>query len=226
MRYFVTGTDTSVGKTVVTCGLLARARAAGATTSGLKPVAAGAEETREGLRNEDALALAAVSTVELPYHLRNPVCLAPPIAPHVALAQAGQALCVRDLVAALEPAFGHPADLTLIEGAGGWLVPLNAHECFADLACALKIPVILVVGIRLGCLNHALLTAASIRAMGAELGGWVANTVDPNMAAQDASIATLKARLHAPCLGVIPWMVDPTPERISGFLPDVSRGLS
>ena len=127
MRYFVTGTDTSVGKTVVSCGLLARARAAGASTSGLKPVAAGAEKTLEGLRNEDALALASVSTVELSYALRNPVCLAPPIAPHVALAHAGQTLSVRDLVEALEPAFRHPADLTLIEGAGGWLVPLNVH---------------------------------------------------------------------------------------------------
>ena len=223
MRYFVTGTDTSVGKTVVSCGLLARARAAGASTSGLKPVAAGAEKTLEGLRNEDALALASVSTVELSYALRNPVCLAPPIAPHVALAHAGQTLSVRDLVEALEPAFRHPADLTLIEGAGGWLVPLNAHESFADLACALNIPVILVVGIRLGCLNHALLTAASIGAMGAQLAGWVANTVDPGITERDASIATLQARLNAPCMGVIPFEVDPSPERIAGYLPNLSR---
>lgn len=166
-----------------------------------------------------------MSTVTLPYTHRNPLCLEPPIAPHVALAQRGQTCSVQQLVDALAPALAHPADLTLIEGAGGWLVPLNARESLADLACALTLPVILVVGMRLGCLNHAALTAASIRAKGACLAGWVANTMDPEMAAFDASLDTLIDTLGAPCLGVVPYLEHPTATQSARALPDLSRGI-
>lgn len=210
---------------MVSCGLLARAREAGATTSGLKPIAAGASLTPEGLQNEDALALAEVSTVRLPYASRNPLCLESPIAPHVALSQRGQMCSVQQLLEALGPALAEPADLTLIEGAGGWLVPLNTRETLADFACALNAPVILVVGMRLGCLNHAALTAASIRAKGAQLAGWVANIIDPEMAALQASLETLIDSLETPCLGVVPYTQTPKATDIARALPDLSQGL-
>lgn len=223
MRYFLTGTDTDVGKTVVSCGLLERARASGATTSGLKPIAAGAHWTVDGLRNNDALALAAVSTVAMPYHHRNPICLEPAIAPHVALERATQSVTVDRLLAALAPGLGEPADLTLVEGAGGWMVPLNSRETVADFALALTIPVIVVVGLRLGCLNHALLTVAAIEAAGIPLAGWVGNSVDPAMRERDATIATLHARLAIPCLGIVPHLTDPSPAEVAPWLVDLSQ---
>ena len=202
--FFVTGTDTGVGKTRVAVGLLHAARAAGRTTAGLKPVAAGAEG--EPPANADALALQAAATVCLDYAIVNPVLLRRAIAPHVAAAEECVALDVADIVTRCEPAFAAAADFMVVEGAGGWLVPLNERETMADLCVALDAPVVLVVGMRLGCLNHALLTAAAIRAAGLPLAGWVANACAPGMDAFEANLATLRERLPAPLLGVVPHL--------------------
>ncbi len=215
--YFVAGTDTGVGKTRVAVALLYGARQRGLTTLGLKPVAAGCEVTAEGLHNEDALLLRAESSVALPYAQTNPVALEPPIAPHIAAARAGVSLSAGQLAAHCRPLLSR-AELTLVEGAGGWRVPLNDSETMADLALALQLPVILVVGIRLGCLNHALLSAEAIQRDGLTLAGWVANGVDPRVACADENIATLQTRLAAPCVGVVPPLRDPSPAAVAAYL--------
>ena len=199
--WFVTGTDTGVGKTQVSSLLLRAAAAQGHSTLGLKPVAAGCESTPNGLRNDDAIALMAASTVVLPYAQVNPVTLAEPIAPHIAAAREHRRLRVPQLAGLVRGAMMQArADFTLVEGAGGWRVPLNERESLADLAVELKLPVLLVVGIRLGCINHALLTAEAIHRDGLVLAGWVANEIDPGMMAADDNIATLAALLPAPLL--------------------------
>jgi len=162
--FFVTGTDTEVGKTWVSCRLLERAREAGLSCYGLKPVAAGCEETAEGWRNDDALQLMAASSVTLPYELVNPVALKAPVAPHIAAQQEGKAVTLARLAGYVRGALSaHKADLILIEGAGGWRVPLNDREMLSGLAAELELPVIQVVGMKLGCINHALLTAEAIK---------------------------------------------------------------
>lgn len=203
-RFFVTGTDTEIGKTTIAAGLLHAARQQGLSTAAVKPVAAGCDNTAEGLRNEDALALQAECAPPLDYPLINPVALAPPIAPHLAAREAGVELEVGVLAEACLKVFQRAADLTLVEGAGGWRVPLNDEQTLADLAVALKMPVIMVVGLRLGCINHALLTAEAIAADGLQLAGWVANQVDEHMDRQQPNLETLKTLLKAPCLGVVP----------------------
>ncbi len=207
--YFITGTDTGVGKTVVACALLQAFAAAGRRTQAIKPVASGCEHTPQGLRNADALALQAAMNTVLPYAQVNPVALEPAIAPHLAAAAAGQPLCVADLAEHCRALMAGHGGLTLVEGAGGWRVPLNDTETLADLARALALPVILVVGLRLGCINHALLTAEAIRRDGLLLAGWVANTVEPALPEGAAIVATLQQRLPAPCLGVLPWLPQP-----------------
>ncbi|AKH20685.1 dethiobiotin synthase [Sedimenticola thiotaurini] len=208
--YFITGTDTDSGKTVITLGLMQRLQSRGLQVAGLKPVAAGAEQTDAGLRNGDAQQLLAQASRPVAYDLVNPYCFAPPIAPHLAAQRLGQSIdfaeinrCYGQLAVA--------ADRVLVEGAGGWRVPLGAGRTMADLAVTLNLPVILVVGLRLGCINHALLSAESIRASGLPLAGWVGNQVDPAMAELDANVATLRSWLEAPCLGVIPHLASPTP---------------
>ena len=203
-RYFVTGTDTEIGKTTIAAGLLHAARLRGLSTAAVKPVAAGCETTVAGLRNDDALALQAECNPQLDYELLNPVALAPPIAPHIAAREAGLTLTAGQLAAACSWVFERGAQLTLVEGAGGWRVPLNDRQTLADLAIELGIPVILVVGLRLGCINHALLTAEAIAADGLRLAGWVANQVDPQMDRQQHNLQTLRELLPAPCLGVVP----------------------
>jgi len=202
--FFITGTDTGVGKTAIACGLLQAFKQAGYRTQAIKPVAAGCEATVDGLRNDDALALMQAMTEPLPYAQVNPVALQPAIAPHIAAAQAGVAVTV-DALGTHCRALLQPEVVTLVEGAGGWRVPLNDQETLADLARALGLPVILVVGLRLGCINHALLTAEAIRADGLVLAGWAANGIDPEMPEQQANIAALQQRLPAPLLGVLPW---------------------
>ena len=207
-RYFVTGTDTDAGKTLVTTALLARARRQGLSTLGLKPVAAGCEHTRDGLRNADALALQTFSYPEVGYAVVNPIALEPPIAPHIAAARANWTVHLMHLHDRVTAAMHEPRDLTLIEGAGGWRVPLNDTEDLSGLAIRLDLPVILVVGLRLGCINHARLSLEAIRADGLRVAGWVASQVDPDIAEAEANLATLRAHLTAPCLGVIPWLGD------------------
>ncbi|MEW5756191.1 MAG: dethiobiotin synthase [Pseudomonadota bacterium] len=205
--FFVTGTDTDAGKTLISCALLECFKQAGLTTCAMKPVASGCRTTSAGLRNDDALALGAHSTLELPYDLINPYAFAPPIAPHLAAEEADILINLPTLVSCYERVQAG-ADVCLVEGAGGWQVPINATQTLADLAQALGLPVILVVRIRLGCINHALLTQESILHRGLTFAGWVANCLDPQTARIEQNIATLRQRLAAPCLGVVPWVPD------------------
>ncbi len=203
--YFVTGTDTGVGKTVVATGLLEAARRRGLETVGLKPLAAGIDGERDGVEfNADALALQDTSTVRLDYHDINPVLLRRAIAPHIAAAEQGARLGVDELAAHCRRVLDAGCDFAVLEGAGGWLVPLDESRTLADLCVALGLPVVLVVGMKLGCLNHALLTAQAVGNAGLTLAGWVANTIDAGMEAADANVAALRDRLPAPLLGRVP----------------------
>jgi dethiobiotin synthetase len=209
---FVTATDTSAGKTVVSCALLSALARRGFSVAGFKPVAAGAAQTPAGLRNEDAVMLRRHSSISLEYEEVNPITLEPPVAPHIAARNAGISLSL-DLLAERHRRLARKADIVLSEGAGGWLVPLSGTDYMADLAVRIGDPVILVVAMRLGCLNHALLTAESIRARGANFAGWIANRVDPGMPVFEENIETLDARLAVPLLGTVPWLDEPDPER-------------
>ena len=198
--YFLTGTDTEIGKTFITCALLHRARRDGWRAAGLKPVAAGTDAA--GL-NEDVENIRAASSVELPRALVNPYCFAPPIAPHIAAAEAGVVIDFAPIRAACAAA-RQQADLVIVEGVGGFCVPLGEDRGSDDLAVDLGLPVIMVVGMRLGCISHALLTAEAIAARGLQLAGWVANRIDPAMSRFDENLAALQCRLAAPLLGVVP----------------------
>ena len=202
---FVTGTDTGIGKTLIACALLDLLGKAGSSTCGFKPVAAGGHQTTQGLRNEDAEQLMRHSSVSLEYAQVNPVMLAEAIAPHIAARHEG----VEIRIDALERHYETLSALArhvVVEGAGGWLVPLGGGYSMADLAASLGAPVVLVVGMRLGCLNHAMLTAQDICQRGLTLLGWVANGIDPEMPEQAANIATLDELLPAPRLGHVPWL--------------------
>lgn len=216
--YFVTGTDTDAGKTVVTAGLLAAANTRGLTTAAIKPVAAGCEMMPDGLRNADALLLQRTASIALDYDEVNPVAFEPAIAPHIAAAQAGRRLAINQLTGLCRGVLMHRANLTLLEGAGGWRVPLGSHAFLSELPRELGLPVILVVGMRLGCLNHALLTAEAIARDGLQLAGWVANRVDPAMPCYDENVATLRDLFRAPCLGEVPHLPDPQPELVATYL--------
>lgn len=202
--FFVTGTDTDVGKTTIAAGLLRAARLAGLSTAAVKPLASGCEAGADGLRNSDALALLAECSLPLSYAEVNPFAFAPAIAPHLAAREAGVPLKVEVLAAAVQAVLAQQADFTLVEGAGGWRVPLDGQATLAELPVALDLPVILVVGVRLGCINHALLTAEAIARDGLRLAGWVANVLDPQTSRLDDNLRTLTERLAAPCLGRVP----------------------
>ena len=197
-RWFITGTDTEIGKTRVSCDLARYLVARGERVAALKPIASGCEETADGLRNDDALALMAAANVPLPYEQVNPYAFKPPMAPHLAAAEAGVEI---DPAVAAHAAAQIEADWLLIEGVGGWSVPLNDDQMLADLAREYTRQVLLVVGLRLGCINHALLTAAQIERDGFELVGWVANQVDPDMLAAEGNFDALLRRMPVPCLG-------------------------
>ena len=217
--YFVTGTSTDVGKTRVTAALLEAAKRAGKRTLAMKPVASGCVATAEGLRNSDALILQGVITEELPYEVINPVAFEPAIAPHVAAAQAGRSISVDRLAGFCRGLQLRPADLLLIEGAGGWRVPLNERETYSALAQQLRVSVILVVSLELGCVNHALLSAEAIRNDGLTLVGWVANRPrEAVMSYEDDTLSYLKQHLYCPCLGVLPWLQAPLPETLAQYL--------
>jgi dethiobiotin synthetase len=206
--FFVTGTDTGVVKTLVTAALLRRLRDAGAIVAGMKPVAAGATDGPEGRANADALLLQAESSVRHPYATVNPWLFEPAIAPHIAAAEAGVSIDTGRIAAAHER-LRAGAEVVLAEGAGGFLVPLDALRSCADLPGLLGMEVLMVVGLRLGCLNHALLTAEAIAARGLAFSGWIGNSIDPDFPRREANIETLTARLPAPRLGIVPWMVAP-----------------
>lgn len=202
--YFVAGTDTDVGKTLVAAGLLAAAVNKGVRALAIKPVAAGCEVTSEGLRNEDALKLIEQMNVELPYHEVNPVALEPAIAPHIAAEQIDTRLSLSALVEHCQRVLAGFDGFALIEGAGGWRLPLNSSEYLSGLPRQLDIPVVLVVGMKLGCLNHAQLTLEAIERDGLKVAGWVANGIDPEMCCFEENLASLKNSIKAPLLGVIP----------------------
>ncbi|PIF89667.1 dethiobiotin synthetase [Acidovorax sp. 62] len=201
---FVVGTDTGVGKTHVSCALLQAMAQHHRRVVGMKPVAAGVVPWGEGWASEDSIALRAASTIAVPPELDTPVLLPDPLSPHIAAARAGVQIDIAAIAQAYQ-ALSLQADAVVVEGAGGFHVPLSPTETGADLAVALNLPMVLVVGLRLGCLNHALLTAEAIAARGLTLAGWVANRVDPDMLAPEENIAWLQQRLGAPPLADIPW---------------------
>ncbi|OLF51594.1 dethiobiotin synthase [Pseudomonas chlororaphis] len=216
--YFITGTDTDVGKTTIAAGLLHTARLSGLSTAAGKPVASGCDLTPKGLRNADALALLAECSLPLTYDEVNPLAFEPAIAPHLAAREAGVVLTVQSLLTPMRQLLAKGADFTLVEGAGGWRVPLAGQDNLSDLAMALDLPVILVVGVRLGCINHALLTAEAIAQDGLQLAGWVANIIEPKTARLEENLATLAERLPAPCLGRVPRLKALSAEAVAEHL--------
>jgi len=204
-KLFIAGTDTGVGKTMVAEGLLHAAAENHMSTAALKPVAAGCEEHEGELCNEDALQLQSACTLDLAYGEINPVALKAAIAPHIAAQQEGRRVSVDRLAGFCQGVLSKGADLTVIEGAGGWRVPLNNREMLSDLAKQLNVPVLLVVGMRLGCLNHSLLSVEAILKDGLPLAGWVANQIDSDMSCYEENLQTLKSAIPAPCVGTIPF---------------------
>ncbi|WP_109123626.1 dethiobiotin synthase [Dyella sp. C11] len=205
---FIAGTDTGIGKTHATCTLLHFLRGRGNHACGMKPVASGCVETPEGLRNDDALALQAASSAPMPYEWINPMALREPLSPHLAAAHEGVEIRLAPLYEAFERLRGMHDDV-LVEGVGGWLVPLSRSLLASDIARQWQLPVVLVVGLRLGCINHALLSARAIATDGCRLVGWIGNRIDPDMAAVEENIETLRHQLPAPCLGILPHGVPP-----------------
>lgn len=226
--YFVTGTDTEVGKSIVTAAILQKAADLNLTSIGMKPVASGCEHTPEGFRNEDALLMMEHMTEVLPYEQVNPIALEPAIAPHVAAVQAGRKLSASRLVGLARGLMMKPADVMLIEGAGGWRVPLNERETYARVPSELGLGVIVVVPLRLGCINHALLTVEAIRHDGLTVAGWVANRPDEMaMSCEEETLDFLKGHMGAPCLGVLPWSRNADIRTLAGELdiePLLGRG--
>jgi len=202
---FIAGTDTGVGKTLVSVSIVRALVARGLEVAAMKPVAAGASTTAQGPRNADALALAGAASVAAPYDRINPYCLRAPISPHIAATDEGLAI---DL-AVIRQRFGQlaqAADCVIVEGAGGWLAPIGDRETLADVARALSLPVVLVVGLRLGCLNHALLSARAIEADGLELAGWIGNAIDPDFDRTAENVASLEQRLGSAPLALVPHL--------------------
>lgn len=200
--FFITGTDTDVGKTVCAAELIRWLVQQEWRVAAMKPVASGAHRQADGLRNDDALQLQAAANVSLPYTTLNPYCFEPAIAPHLAAEDAGTSIDIAHVDRVLQ---GIEADVVVVEGAGGWQTPLNAQESMADLARALELPVILVVGMRLGCLNHAALTSDAIAASALPFAGWIANHMDPHMVYADRNQSFLADRINAPLLATVPF---------------------
>jgi len=215
---FITGTDTGVGKTLVTTALLHAFASLGVRAVGMKPVAAGAELVNGVWVNEDVALIRAASEVDAPPELTNPYLFREPIAPHIAADLKGVAIEIPRIAAACE-ALSEQAEVVVVEGVGGFRVPLSPTMDTADLAVRLGLPVILVVGMRLGCINHALLTADAIAARGLALAGWIANRHEPDMAAYDENLASLAARLPAPLLAELPLMAAADPVRAAHYIP-------
>jgi len=201
---FITGTDTGIGKTLVSTSLLKALAVHGLRVSGMKPIASGSERTPEGLRNADALALVEASNVRSPYATVNPYCFEPPVSPHIAAEEAGISVDLAVISDRFE-ALASGADIVVVEGAGGWYAPISATQSMADLPKQLDIPALLVVGLRLGCLNHALLTRRAIDACGIEFAGWVANCMDPTLERPEANLSSLEDRLGSEPLAVFPY---------------------
>jgi len=221
---FITGTDTGVGKTVIACGLVRALREEGVRVSVMKPVASGSFATPGGLRNPDALALieAAAHSRPEPYEDVNPYCFEAPISPHIAAKEAVVDVDIGKIRQILDRLVGG-ADWVVVEGAGGWLAPISERQMMADLARALALPVLIVVGLKLGCLNHAQLTRLAVKSHGVPLAGWVANAVDPHMSHAEANLDSLERLLGEPPLAVVPHQ----PAGGTGIaLPGLARALA
>lgn len=215
--FFVTGTDTGIGKTWVSCGVIAALQKHGQRVIGVKPIASGCHPTPQGLRNEDALLLQAASSASISYESINLYAFEPAIAPHIAAAEVGADIDFSWICEMTEALTLH-ADFLVVEGVGGWRVPLGKHGDVGALASALKLPIVLVVGVRLGCLNHAFLTAEAIQGAGLTLAGWVANIIDPNTERLDENLDALRLGIAAPCLGVTPHLTTFEPNHLAACL--------
>ena len=202
-QFFITGTDTDVGKTVASTALVNAFVGQGLRTVGHKPISAGCEQTEHGLRNEDAQLLIAQSNVELPYDIINPFAFREPIAPHITAQRTNQVITEQGLLDNYHELSALAVDVLISEGAGGWLLPINQDQVLPDIVQQLSMPIILVVGMRLGCLNHALLTQQAIIASGCHIAGWIANAPEQQPFFKE-NLTTLQARIKAPLLGVIP----------------------
>ncbi len=219
--YFITGTDTDIGKTHIATALIQHFVALNFKTIGMKPISAGCDMHNGQLKNEDALQLLAASNVTAPYSLVNPYAFAPAIAPHLAANLEGETISIAHIQAAYTQLTAL-AEVLIVEGAGGFLVPINDTETIADLSVALNIPVILVVGMRLGCINHALLSVLAIEQKGLKLSGWIANEIDTEMPRLHENIASLTARINAPYLGFVAWQKGAGVDKLCSQL-DLSR---
>lgn len=215
--FYVTGTDTGVGKSLASAALLHALRGRGLRAVGMKPVASGCTHTPQGWHNDDALLLQAASDPVPAYADVNPYAFAQPLAPELAAADAGVELTLEPILRA-HARLARQAECVVVEGVGGWSAPLSAGLDQADLVRALDLPVVLVVGLRLGCLNHARLSARAISADGARLVGWIASEIDPAMARRDDNVALLQARLPAPCWGRLPFSPRPDPAALATSL--------
>lgn len=202
--FFITGTDTEVGKTRVTLAVMAALQVLNKQVVGMKPVASGCSESSDGLRSDDALQIIQQASTKQKYTLVNPYAFAAPIAPHIAAQNAGVTIDLNRIISAYR-ALQANADIVVVEGVGGWRVPLGDNTTLSDMVRQLGLPVIMVVGLRLGCINHALLTAEAIRADGIEMIGWVANRIEPEYVDVDATLDTLRARLNAPLIGTLAY---------------------
>jgi dethiobiotin synthetase len=219
---FVTGTDTGVGKTLVSVALVRALVNHGLRVSAMKPIASGAEHTSGGLRNADALTLAEAINVSVPYGTLNPYCFEPAISPHIAAEEAKIEVDIGTIRARFDE-LSRGAEFVIVEGAGGWLAPISRTQSMADLVAALEIPVLLVVGLRLGCLNHAALTREAIEARGTPFAGWVANAIDPELQRPDENLATLERLLRSEPLAIFPFKPDSAVS--SGCAERAARGL-
>lgn len=216
--FFVTGTDTEVGKTFITRALMRAAREAGKKVLGYKPVASGCELIGGELKNSDALALQAGSSIDLPYAMVNPYAFAPAIAPHIAAREANESISLAHIGEGLARLKETAADWIFVEGAGGWRLPLDEQHFLSDWVKKEHLPVILVVGARLGCINHALLTLEAIRHDGLVVAGWVLNRVDPHMSHYHENAETLKQLISAPFLGEMPSLTEDEADSAQGFI--------
>lgn len=216
--YFITGTSTGVGKTRVATGILAGVSRLGFSTAGFKPVAAGCERTTDGLQNGDAQKLLSQTSLSLSYEQINPIALEPAIAPHIAAEEIGQRLSAARLAGFYRGLMTNSPNFSVVEGAGGWRVPINNQENFSDFAKLIKLPVILVVGMDLGCINHAILTAEAIRKDNLVLAGWIANQIVPMMNRYKENITTLQHCISSPMIGELAHNPHATPDETADQL--------
>jgi len=216
--YFITGTDTDVGKTICTKALLQAANKQSLRTLAYKPIAAGCEDTNEGLRNQDALILQQHSSITVDYDNVNPIAFKEPIAPHIAALKTQQVISIDTINKGLATLQIEQPQLLLVEGAGGWHLPINDQQLLSEWVVEKQLPVILVVGLKLGCLNHALLTAQTIQQSGLYIAGWIANHLQPDMPYVQDNISTLKSLIKAPLLAEIPFLKDIDEQELSSYI--------